>query len=126
MGPKRECDLPNVVQYENVSENNLNDLYAQSDVFLFPSLYEGFGWPPLEAQKFGCPVVATRNGSLDEILGNSCGRIDGRNPENTIEMIFETFEKKTKWIEAGYRNVARFSREKFQSQWVNLVSEILN
>jgi glycosyltransferase involved in cell wall biosynthesis len=49
----------------------LQAFYSVADVFLFPSHYEGFGWPPIEAQACGCPVVASTGGSLAEVLGDS-------------------------------------------------------
>jgi glycosyltransferase involved in cell wall biosynthesis len=47
----------------------LHTLYNAADALLFPSLYEGFGWPPLEAMACGTPVVCSRAGSLGEIAG---------------------------------------------------------
>ncbi|MFN9954909.1 MAG: glycosyltransferase family 4 protein, partial [bacterium] len=51
-----------------VSEDDLRALYAESAVFLFPSLYEGFGLPVLEAMAAGTPVVATNAGGIPEII----------------------------------------------------------
>lgn len=47
----------------------LAELYQEACLFIFPSVYEGFGWPPLEAMQFGCPVVCSNTGSLPEIAG---------------------------------------------------------
>jgi glycosyltransferase involved in cell wall biosynthesis len=52
-------------------EVQLANLYSQASILLFPSYYEGFGWPPLEAMAFGCPVVCSNTGSLPEIVGNA-------------------------------------------------------
>jgi glycosyltransferase involved in cell wall biosynthesis len=46
-------------------------LYRNAALLLFPSLYEGFGWPPLEAMACGCPVVCSMAGSLPEVVGDA-------------------------------------------------------
>ena len=60
-----------IVELGPVSADNLADLYTACDVLLFPSLYEGFGWPPLEAMASGLPVVCSRAGSLREVVGDA-------------------------------------------------------
>ncbi len=52
-------------------EEALWDLYRNAALFLFPSLYEGFGWPPLEAMACGCPVVCSSAASLPEVVGDA-------------------------------------------------------
>jgi glycosyltransferase involved in cell wall biosynthesis len=60
-----------------VGEEALPALYAGADLFVFPSLYEGFGLPPLEAMACGTPVLAARAGSLPEVLGAAAVLVDG-------------------------------------------------
>jgi glycosyltransferase involved in cell wall biosynthesis len=55
----------------HVTEAELASLYRNAALLLFPSLYEGFGWPPLEAMLQGCPVVCSDAGSLPEVVGNA-------------------------------------------------------
>lgn len=54
-----------------IAEESLRTLYGNAAFLLFPSLYEGFGWPPLEAMSAGCPVVCSNAGSLPEIVGEA-------------------------------------------------------
>jgi glycosyltransferase involved in cell wall biosynthesis len=60
----------NVILHSNIDDLMLNKLYNISNVFLFPSLYEGFGYPPLEAMQCGLPVITSNNTSLREVVGD--------------------------------------------------------
>jgi len=71
----RELGLEaDVVFRDFVSQAELVELYRDAAVFCFPSLYEGFGWPPLEAMACGCPVVASSRTSVPEVVGDG-GRL---------------------------------------------------
>ncbi len=59
-----------------VAEDELAALYNGADVFVYPSLYEGFGLPPLEAMACGCPVVASDSSSLPEVIGDAGMTVD--------------------------------------------------
>ncbi len=61
----------NILNFENVNDEFLSKLYQASDIYLSTSLDEGFGIPPIEAQKFGLPVVARKLGVFDETMGDS-------------------------------------------------------
>lgn len=65
---------PHVLDLGPVSAEALAELYGAADVLLFPSLYEGFGWPPLEAMAAGLPVVCSDAGALPEVAG-AAGRV---------------------------------------------------
>ncbi len=60
-----------VLNLPNLSRAQLPDIYNLVDCLLFPSHYEGFGWPPLEAMACGTPVVASNAGSLSEVIGDA-------------------------------------------------------
>ncbi len=66
-----------------VAEADLPALYSAADLFAYPSLYEGFGLPPLEAMACGTPVIASQSASLPEVVGGAALMVD---PENTDEI----------------------------------------
>ncbi len=70
-----------VVFTGSVSGRDLNLIYSGADVFVFPSLYEGFGFPPLEAMATGVPVICSDSSSLPEIAGNAAVMVPPRDPE---------------------------------------------
>jgi glycosyltransferase involved in cell wall biosynthesis len=73
--------LSAVVELGAVADADLPALYNGVDLLLFPSLYEGFGWPPLEAMASGTPVVCSRAGSLDEIVADAALTADPEDVE---------------------------------------------
>jgi glycosyltransferase involved in cell wall biosynthesis len=70
-----------IVELGALPDADLPALYNAADVLLFPSLYEGFGWPPLEAMASGTPVVCSRAGSLDEVVGDAALTADAEDVE---------------------------------------------
>jgi glycosyltransferase involved in cell wall biosynthesis len=92
----------------------LRIFYDVAKVFIFPSLYEGFGLPPLEAMSHGTPVVTSNVSSLPEVVGNAAVLV---NPENVFEMmralhrvlLDQPLREKLK--QRGYEQVQRFSWE---------------
>lgn len=69
-------DTPGVVLTGYLSGEEKNALYQNAAAFIFPSLYEGFGIPPLEAMTFGCPVVCSNAASLPEVTGGAARLVD--------------------------------------------------
>jgi glycosyltransferase involved in cell wall biosynthesis len=59
-----------------VPEEDLPLLYRAANVFVYPSLYEGFGFPPLEAMASGCPVICSERGALGEVVGDAGARVE--------------------------------------------------
>ncbi|HMP96814.1 MAG TPA: glycosyltransferase family 1 protein [Kiritimatiellia bacterium] len=72
---------------EYVDDRDLPALYGAAALFVMPSLYEGFGFPPLEAMVCGVPVVAAATGSLPEVLGDAAHLVDGFDAEQWTSAI---------------------------------------
>jgi glycosyltransferase involved in cell wall biosynthesis len=101
-----------VICTEPVDEKDLIDLYNAADMYVFPSLYEGFGMPPLEAMKCGTPVVASNASSIPEICGKAAAYFDPYDAKDVAKKITEVYknaDKKAKLIEAGLIRAAKFS-----------------
>jgi len=75
-----------------VTEEELKFAYENADVFVFPSLYEGFGLPPLEALACGTPVVASKTTSLGEILKKGCLLVDPEDVQDMTDAIVRILE----------------------------------
>lgn len=71
-----------------VSQSEKNTLYQNASAFVFPSLYEGFGIPPLEAMQFRCPVVCADAASLPEVVGDAAQMVDPLDEESIAEGIW--------------------------------------
>ncbi len=74
-----------------VSEEDLIGLYSAAEVFLFPSLYEGFGLPPLEAMACGTPVITSNASSLPEVVGDAAIQVDPHSSQAFSQKMFEVF-----------------------------------
>jgi glycosyltransferase involved in cell wall biosynthesis len=92
----------------------LRIFYDSAKIFVFPSLYEGFGLPPLEAMAHGTPVVTSNATSLPEVVGNAAVLV---NPENVFEImralhrVLMDKSLRERMKERGYKQVTRFSWE---------------
>ncbi len=104
--------LRNFVQIGGVSNPKLNLLYNYALCLIYPSAYEGFGIPILEAQKAGCPVIATANSSIPEVIGEGGLLMNKVSVNNLCELIFQiknSPELVTTIVEEGIKNSKRFS-----------------
>lgn len=121
--------LLNVVRkVENVSANELRALYDTADVFVFPSLYEGFGWPPLEAMACGIPVISSTKGSLLETVAPGAITIERPTDERALaQAVFDVLikpEVRRSAIEMGSRWASRFTLEHFASQILDIYESV--
>jgi glycosyltransferase involved in cell wall biosynthesis len=89
--------LPPRVRFTGyVSSEELPSLYSGALVFVYPSLYEGFGLPPLEAMACGAPVVTSRGSSLEEVVGDCAILVDPYRADSIAEGILEAVSRSTR------------------------------
>jgi len=124
----KEHDLSReVVVTGFVSEEEKVALYQGSLAFTFPSFYEGFGLPVLEAQSLGVPVLTSNTSSLPEISQDSVLYVDPYNIEDIAKGIEEiTFDEETRktLIQKGYANIRRFSWEKSAEKLLEIFRKV--
>lgn len=105
-------ELPDWVDRRGlVSEEELLTLYRTAGAMVFPSLYEGFGLPPLEAMASGCPVAVSNAGSLPEVVGTAAVQFDPSDPEAIANGIVEALKRGPELAAAGVGHAATFTWE---------------
>ena len=111
------CDQNhNIIIPGFVNDFDLPLIYNNAACLIFPSFYEGFGLPPLEAMVCGCPVIASNSASIPEVCGDAALYFDPLKFEELAEnMLMLTNNKnlRTELIEKGYANSLRFGMERF-------------
>lgn len=110
-----------------LSNSDLAMLNRRANVFCYPSFFEGFGFPPLEAQACGAPVVASREGGLEEALGDSAMFVDPHVPEsiaNGLERVLLDTELRSELVKRGKKNVKRFSWKKCADETLKVFEEV--
>lgn len=97
-----------------VSDSELRTLYSSAIGFVFPSLYEGFGIPPLEAMACGCPVLAARAASMPEVLGDAALYFDPRDAAGLAEAMLRIAadgDLRAELVARGQRRLVQYSWE---------------
>ena len=94
-----------------VPREELAGLYRQASALVFPSLYEGFGQPPLEAMASGTPVAASRAGSLPEVCGDAALYFEPTSVDEITEAILAVLEQPGQLVERGLARASRFTWE---------------
>ena len=100
---------------EDPDGDQLLELYRKAALLLFPSLYEGFGWPPLEAMACGCPVVCSTAGSLPEVVGDAalkCNVEDYEQMAKNCIAVLEDAGLAGELVQKGYEQIKKFSLER--------------
>ncbi len=106
----------------------LADLYRRACLLLFPSVYEGYGWPPLEAMAFGCPVVCSSSGSLPEVVGDGASLAPFDDEAALASRCREVLDNEAlagALVARGRARVARLTVEGFGERLARIYEELL-
>lgn len=98
-----------------VEDADLPKLYSYASLFVFPSLYEGFGFPPLEAMACGCPVIASSSASMPEICGGGAAYFNPKDSAALAELITKVLGSKVSLdslIEKGFDQASKYNWRK--------------
>lgn len=110
-----------------VSDEDIPDVYSAADMFIFPSLYEGFGFPLLEAMSFGVPVIASNVSSIPEVVGEAAHLVNPLRPEEIAEGILRICNEpdyRKQLIHRGIKQSARFSWDKTAQMTLELFQKM--
>lgn len=107
-------------------DDKLANLYKQACLFVYPSLYEGFGIPPLEAMAFGCPTIVSNQASLPEICGEASLYVDPLDViglQEKIERLYADIDLQQQLREKGYNQIKLYSWQRSAKQVAELLRQ---
>ncbi len=109
--------LEDSLNFEGVNDNRLNEIYNACDVLLFPSLYEGFGLPIVEAFASGLPVVTSDLPTIREVAGNAAVLVDPMDTDSILKGIKVAIENES-LSEVGLARAKEFTRVNFKEKLI--------
>ena len=110
-----------------VSDAELRALYENAECFVYPSFYEGFGLPPLEAMTCGCPVVVSRAASLPEVCGDAAVYCDPTDPASigrALDQVLESSELRSELRRRGEERAAHFTWSRSATALLDLLDSL--
>ena len=117
-----------VVNFPFVPDADLRQIYRQAKAFVFPSLYEGFGIPVLEAFSCGCPLVASAISSLPEIAGEAAAYFDPRSADSireAVQHVISSEDRRQMMIKCGHERAGLFSWRKTAAATADVYQKVL-
>lgn len=118
----------NIIFTGYVSDEHLAGLYINAKLFVYPSLYEGFGIPPLEAMSCNCPVIASDTSSLPEVCADAAYYISPHSVENITKGIFEVINDEkiqNELKEKGQNRIKMFDWKKSAKSYQKIISKFI-
>jgi glycosyltransferase involved in cell wall biosynthesis len=115
-----------VVQISNVSEAQLQALYSLAEALIFPSLYEGFGWPVAEAQACGCPVFTSNRAPMTEVGGDAAVYIDPVTPRAAAQQVIEAWAQRPELIARGLARSSEWNQLRMIERYLETYGRLSN
>lgn len=118
-----------IIEINSPSDKEIYSLYKYTDLFVFPSFYEGFGYPPLEALALGSVAVSSNIPILKEILGEKIACFDPYDVSEIGECMLNILQNenlKKELYEEGKKRLSKFRREKIIPQYIELIKALKN
>lgn len=116
-----------IIFLDNVQEEYLANLYNIADLFVFPSIYEGFGLPPLEAMACGTPVITSNTSSLPEVVGDAGIMVNPYEIDGLAKAMYEVLTNnglREDMIKKGLRRAKMFSWERTAKETLEVYQEV--
>ena len=118
---------PSQIRQMSGSDQVLNQLYAQAAAFVYPSTYEGFGLPPLEAMAQNCPVVSSHRSSMPEVLGQAAEYFDPESIDsmaNALETVLFSAERANVLRQSGRNRIKDFTWQRCAQNTLNIYQQL--
>jgi len=112
-------------QLGRVPDEELADLYSAAGCFVFPSRYEGFGLPCLEAMACGCPVAAFRNSSIPEVVGDAGMLVADGDSAALGDAVTAIMGRRERWSRAGLNRARKFSWDRVAMETISVYEALL-
>jgi len=115
--------IEGVIFTDYIPDHELDTIFRNSSAFIWPTLYEGFGLPPLEAMSKGVPVISSDQECMKEILADSAYYFDGKNSVDmagSVIKVLNDVEIREKLVKKGYERVAYYSWKKMAQKTLEL------
>lgn len=122
---KKSKSIEKIQIIDFVAEEDKEYIFNLASLFVYPSFFEGFGFPPLEAMKCGVPVITSNNSSLPEVVGKGGIMIDPNKPDEIFEAMKEILtnvEFKNKLVERGLEQAQKFDWNNSAQEFLKIVS----
>lgn len=116
-----------VIFIHDASDEDLPTLYKNAEIFVLPSLYEGFGLPVLEAMKYGCPVITSNVSSLPEAGGDAAQYVDPQSVSDITEKmqkLLDDEDLRKEFIKKGNEQIKKFSWEKSARETLKVLESL--